>query len=204
MRNSTQKVSAGCVILSGGWSSRMGSPKALLPFDGRQNFLQRLISQYRQAGIHQIVLVSNHTVDLGYNGDQDGICVVNNLSPDDGRIHSLRLGLGEVQHAEFCYIQNIDNPFVDVSLITKLIEHRSQADFVTPVWEGRGGHPVLLSKHVCKFIVSSNDHSVTLRDLLQPFSRCRVGADNGRCLININEPADYTRYFPHLIPQSVD
>ncbi|WP_445385028.1 nucleotidyltransferase family protein [Robiginitalea sp. IMCC44478] len=46
-----------CVILAAGASSRMGSPKALLPW-GKQSVLRHLLGQVKKAGLEQLIVVS--------------------------------------------------------------------------------------------------------------------------------------------------
>ena len=55
------------LILAGGRSSRMGSPKPLLPVDRKDTFLTRLIRTLRDAGINEVFVV------LSVDGPLDAI-----------------------------------------------------------------------------------------------------------------------------------
>jgi molybdenum cofactor cytidylyltransferase len=197
MYSFSQEKNLACVILSGGWSSRMGSPKAFLPFDDHRNFLQHIVLQYRSAGISDLVVVVNHTLTAQACPMLDCVRVIPNFHPDLGRVYSIKLGLEQLGLADFCFVQQIDNPFVDVSLITKLISHRNNAEYITPDWQGRGGHPIVLSRPVMDSVLKVTS-DCSLRDMLVPFTRFHVPAPDANCLININDPSDYAQYFPHL------
>ncbi|MBL0126460.1 MAG: nucleotidyltransferase family protein [Flavobacteriales bacterium] len=58
--------------------------------------------------------------------------IICNPDPDLGRAHSLRLGLAALPSVRYCFVQNIDNPFVDPELIGALYAAREQAPYVTP------------------------------------------------------------------------
>ena len=55
------------VILAGGRSSRMGSPKPLLPVDQKDTFLTRLVRTLLSAGVDEVL------VQLSVDGPLDAI-----------------------------------------------------------------------------------------------------------------------------------
>jgi CTP:molybdopterin cytidylyltransferase MocA len=198
-----QKHKSSCIILSGGLSTRMSSHKALLMFSHAENFLQHIISVYQDAGIENIAIVKNADINFtesnmmpvrkkrdGENMTNNRVAFIDNYAAEKGRIYSLQLGLSALQGADYCFIQNIDNPFVTKALLAELHSTRTKADYVTPEYRGNGGHPILISHLVMDAIRNRSDYNCTLRQLLQPFSRQKVDADKN-CLININRPQDY-------------
>jgi len=50
------------IILSAGKSTRMGTHKALLEFDEKNNYAQKIIEQFLQAGAKKCVLVVNNEI----------------------------------------------------------------------------------------------------------------------------------------------
>ena len=54
-------MKAAAIILAAGFSSRMGSDKALLELGGRTT-LERIVNSHQEAGVDQIILVTgqNH------------------------------------------------------------------------------------------------------------------------------------------------
>ena len=185
----------GVVILSGGHSSRMKTHKALLMFSTERSFIQQIASVYHGAGVNGTVVVRNAGIavqDFGLN--ESGVTMVENSYPDKGRLYSLQLGLAALGGAEYCFIQNVDNPFVNQHTLSAMYSERNRADYVKPLCQGLGGHPVLLSRSVMDAVLGCHDISLTLRDILAGFSKHEVSADE-TCLVNINDRSDYEKFF---------
>ena len=183
-----------CVILSGGQSSRMKTHKALLKFSEQENFLQHIIEVYQKAGIRKIIVVKNSNIEVADMGiDSTRVCIADNYYPDRGRLYSIQLGLKKWPEADFCFIQNIDNPLISVDLLDNLNKLRSKADYVSPEYNNMGGHPVLISSPVIKEILALSDYNNTLRDILKPYSRHKLITEDENCILNINLPSDYKK-----------
>jgi molybdenum cofactor cytidylyltransferase len=197
---SNDKIS--CMILSGGLSLRMQVHKALLKFSDRENFLQHIINVYRNAGIQKIIVVKNANISLrqGYTGAE----IVGNLFPEKGRLYSIQLGLSAIPDTGYCFLQNIDNPFVTEELIHELYKARMSADYVSPEHDRKGGHPILISKAVINKILRNTRYDIPVNEFLGNFSRRRVAVSDSDCLININSPAEYEMFFKRKVtPQTV-
>lgn len=182
----------------------MNKHKALLDFSGTENFLQHIINVYCSAGVEQIIVVKNAGIPLAETGltgisekdDEQDITgcrtrIVENASPKKGRIYSLQLGLSALYGADYCYLQNIDNPFVTKELIADLYEHRMMAAYITPQCNNQGGHPVLMSRRVMNTIKNLATYDLALREVLNLFSRYKMQTEDENCLVNINSPEDY-------------
>jgi CTP:molybdopterin cytidylyltransferase MocA len=105
------------------------------------------------------------------------------------------LGVGALENVSGCFIQNVDNPFVDVALIGNMLEVSEKGDYVVPVYKGRGGHPVLVDKTIIRAIEHLDDHQHNLRDLLTEYNRITVSVGNERVLCNVNDVGEYKRWF---------
>ena len=185
-----------CVILSGGFSKRMNTHKALLGYDASESFLQHLITVYKEIGIKTIIVVVNSDirVDEIENCSSDVLFIKNEM-PEIGRLYSLQLGLRQLFDMDYCFIQNVDSPFVNHVLITNLHKKRTEADYITPVYDSKGGHPILISGGVVETILKENNYDVSLKDLLVGFTRYKVATDDECCLVNINTPEEYEKWF---------
>lgn len=189
------------IILSAGYSGRMGVPKWSLMFDDKRTFAEKIVDEFVFAGAQKIVMVLNES------GQQQFVETIHDLpenfeiafndNPDLGRFYSLQKGL------EFCNPElpvcftNIDNPFVSSELIQKLIMMIDEADYVSPVFQGKGGHPCVISKRVVKMIEDEKAKDVILNEYLKSFNRNRLEVDDSRILLNINNQDDYNRVFQH-------
>jgi len=187
------------IILAGGESRRMEQAKAFLKFDKTKTFVEKIIDTYVKAGINKIILVINafaiHSENEIIASHLDKkITIIYNRNPEKGRLYSLNLGLAEMNKSKGCFIQNIDNPFVSSRLLKKMIPLIKTDSYVSPTFNKRGGHPILISKSICDTISTNDDSSITLRDKLEKFTRIVMPA-NEQVLININTVEEYTKYF---------
>ena len=139
------------VILSGGASRRMGTPKALLRFQG-ETFLDRLIRLF-SATCHPVIVVVGEHADAIRYGIQRGRDVLFAVNPDPqrGMLSSLQCGLALVPpEAEAAMFLPVDHPHIEVSTIETLAARfRAEHPPVTvPTYLGEHGHPVLIARQV--------------------------------------------------------
>jgi len=134
-------------ILSAGESSRMGSPKALLPYRGT-TFLENLIevTRHPRIGITHIVL------GAGADSIRDKLqlnaaWIVVNDEWKKGQLSSIQaavrsLPAGQTEGMILC---PVDHPLVSAKLVSQLIEEFDSAGkaVVLPTYRGRRGHPVI-------------------------------------------------------------
>src|SRR5260370_4285832 len=139
------------VILSGGASERMGSPKALLPFQGRP-FLEPLleITKHPSIGVRRVVLGAQAepiTREVLLAADE----IVINKDWEQGQLSSIQAALRSLPAGtEGMLVCLVDHPLVTAGLVSELIEkfQATHAPIVLPVYEGRRGHPVIFSAGV--------------------------------------------------------
>lgn len=189
--------STACILLSAGQSERLQFiPKAFLKFSNNENFIEHIIRIYSDADIHKIQVVINPKMEneCAKSHQISGRYVVNNY-PERGRLYSLQCGLRQLTDNRYCFVQNIDNPFVTPSLLENLVKNRSLADYITPVYNNKGGHPILITEKVIDYLLKLTNFNQTLRDVLQIFSRYNFPTDDPSVLININTQEDYNLYF---------
>jgi molybdenum cofactor cytidylyltransferase len=190
------------IILSSGLSERMGTPKALLQWDESVTFIEKIINEYTEAGCNRIICMVNKL--------NEPLCRKLNLPttvqfiineyPEWGRFYSIRLASQITKEHDFSFIQNVDNPFVSAHVIEKLYLHRAADAWCSPVYNGKGGHPVLLPQVIIKKISEIENTDYTLHDILQPFQRINIEIDSDTILRNINTPEEYEHFFDRKKP----
>jgi molybdopterin-guanine dinucleotide biosynthesis protein A len=118
------------VILAGGKSRRMGgSPKALLPFDGRP--LIQHIAETLTSILPDCLVVTNSPELYGFLG----LPMVGDVYPDGGSLGGIYSGLRAIPgDAAFCVA--CDMPFLSSGIIRYLAARAAEADVVIP--EGAG------------------------------------------------------------------
>ncbi len=185
------------VILSGGASRRMGSPKALLPYQGRP-FLEHLleVTSLPEIGVRRVVL----------GADAEPIAKAVRLRPEEivvnddwekGQLSSIQAALRSLPpRTDGMLLCLIDHPLISIELVRELIEHfiTSKKAIVLPVYEGRRGHPVIFSAAL---------YDELLRAPLDTGARAVVWAHAGDveevrtseegCVLNLNDPETLRR-----------
>jgi molybdenum cofactor cytidylyltransferase len=180
------------VILSGGASSRMGSPKALLPYQGRP-FLQHLLEVTTQAriGARRVVLGA-HAEPIAKEVPLTADEIVINADWEKGQLSSIQSALRSLPPGtDGIILCLIDHPLISSTLVHDLIEvfYTSKKLIVLPVCEGRRGHPVIFSAQL---------YDELLHAPLEKGARAVVWAhandveefstNEEGCVLNLNDP----------------
>ena len=185
------------IILAAGLSERMGKQKYNLNFSEEDTFLEHIIHVYRRFIVSGLVIVVNESLNLEAFKDDESVKIVVNNKLEYGRFYSVQLGLQELKNTSV-FIQNIDNPFVNAGLLMSLLNGIGLADFAVPVYERRGGHPVLLSSRIIEPMANDFKNNSHLNDVLKSFIRQDVIVNDPYIGMNINTPEDYQKYFSIL------
>jgi molybdenum cofactor cytidylyltransferase len=183
------------LILAGGASLRMGSPKALLK-TGDRTFLQQIDS------VLTSVRVTDRIVVLGadeaairptlswYTG---GVAV--NPNWENGQLSSIIAGLDAV-HKE-CHgilVWPVDRPMVSRELLVGLLQAfwSTHKDIIVPVCQGHRGHPVIFSAALFPEL-RSLPADQGARELLRryPEKIHHFETDEEGILLNIDTPEQY-------------
>ena len=179
------------IIPAAGNSGRMGSNKAQLVYGDGESFAGHLVKNYSLYGAQPVLLIMNE--QQGQPGFEGSFMRVINRHVEAGRSHSIFLGIQQVPEGNACFIQNIDNPYIEPGLLGQMIALHESDGFVVPVCNGTGGHPVLLGRNVVSYI-----HGLNLlkhfREVLNRFKRIELPFQDERILWNINTPGDYAGF----------
>ncbi|MEW6467647.1 MAG: nucleotidyltransferase family protein [Bacteroidota bacterium] len=190
----TKDIRFGAVILAGGRSQRMGVPKLFLKA-GDCTILENLLAEYQEAGIHDICLVINRWFCVGewehylYNR----LPYIVRVDPGMGRFHSLRAGLRRMPDTEQVFLQNADNPFTSRTIIRQMAASFHPAGRTHVTFQGKKGHPVLISKKIVQRLIAIPGDDHNLRDILGGYPEHLVETADEGVLVNMNTPEDYAR-----------
>jgi molybdenum cofactor cytidylyltransferase len=210
------------IILAAGSSVRMGRDKALLPWPpgtvspqqaanrvagdsgpaggGRDTFLGAWIRLFQQMDM-VIVVGGKNSSSLAPVVYSLGAFLVENRTPELGQFSSVKLGLQEVlSHGrDSALVAPVDRPPVQAPTLATL--HSAflgalEQDFwaVVPEYEGRHGHPCLLSREMIEAMLRA-PLTATARDIMHANQqRIRyVPVQDPRVVLNIDTQEDYER-----------
>jgi CTP:molybdopterin cytidylyltransferase MocA len=139
-----------CILLAAGKSERTGNtPKGLIPMDGKPWIVRQCEAIQRTSGC-------NVRVVLGYHEDKYRTVLGNhyetvvNPDPSRGQQSSIHCGLEGVKNYS-AFVLPIDVPCPKAAVWERLRSNLADKWAVIPTCEGKGGHPVLLSKETFGF-----------------------------------------------------
>lgn len=187
------------VILAAGSGRRMGKgPKALLDLGGR-TFLAHVVACAREGGCDPVVAVIPPGVpELDALAGQLADHTVTNPHPERGMFASVQLGVETAFHAApdaaGCLIFPVDHPRVQPATVQALLDKLEPGrgpDWVRPVHQGRGGHPVLLSAQAAQALAPC-DPATPLRGALRSlgYEPVDIPIEDPGILANLNTSSD--------------
>jgi len=197
VQHPTSNISVGGVVLAGGRSSRMGLPKATLPF-GPELMLQRVV-RLLSSVVSPIVVVAAPTQKLPPLPSD--ILIAHDVREARGPLEGLSAGLAAIApHADAAYATSCDVPLLQPAFVQAMIDRMGDADIAVPV-EEEFAHPLAA---VYRASVLPHIQELLAADRLRPaflFNRVttrRIPVDELRSfdpqlttLSNLNRPEDY-------------
>jgi molybdenum cofactor cytidylyltransferase len=146
-----QRPPIAAVILSGGDSRRMGTPKALLRFH-EETFLDRLIRIFSETAQPVIVVVGRHAAAIRSGIDRaPEVMWAINPDPERGMLSSLQIGLRAIPaHIPAAMFMPVDHPHLEASTVAALLARFEEtgAPVAVPTYAGEHGHPVCIRRTV--------------------------------------------------------
>lgn len=121
---------ASAIVLTGGKSSRMGRPKALLPFAGEPLIVHTI--QLLQKFFSDIVVVAAPEQEL----PPLPVTLTKDEVAYQGPVGGILYGL-KAACEELCFVTSCDAPFLNPTLISYLLSLASDYDVVVPHWQDR-------------------------------------------------------------------
>lgn len=200
----TFPTEVGCIILAAGLSSRMGSPKALLPWGEQTTLIEHVIHIAQAADLTDIVVITGHAAQtISPLVERSRARAVFNNDYAKGEIlSSLKVGLQALPNAcEAALVMLSDQPLIQPQTIRALIAawHDSHPPAVTPIFDGARGHPILFSKSLWPEILAL-PNGVMPRAVLQNHLAAvrQIAVQDSGILIDIDTPEDYHRLHNYL------
>ncbi len=195
-------MSVAGVVLAGGRSARMGSPKALLDFRG-QPFVVRILEALEALDLKVRVVV------VGPDGPRirpvlagHDCMIVENADVNAGPIASLRAALAALRPLQPSALLAwpVDLPHVRVTTVDRLLEahrrSRGGAPVIVPTFGERRGHPVLWGAALFEELLTSDaaaQHGARAVLSAHAAEAVLVPVDDPAVIDDLNTPEDYER-----------
>jgi len=162
------------ILLAGGKSARMGSPKGLLDYHGTPWVLEQ-ISRYKlfknprvYIGLgydlqkyFDVIPWFKEAIDDTYNYNGVEVRVIINNMPEFGAFSTLQKVLKKVEKHTEAIVQPIDVPLPNEQSLTAIINENNT--IVIPKCNGKNGHPVKLKPNFWSELLSIDISSKKVR-----------------------------------------
>jgi molybdenum cofactor cytidylyltransferase len=189
------------VILAAGESSRMGRPKALLPFRGT-SFIEAIVGALKQSKVGQIVVVLGHNAEEMRQRIQHlPVTIVVNREYKRGQLSSLQAAIRHLAASphtiEGMLVHLVDHPYLDPALVDRMIEsfYAEHKLIVLPRYKTQRGHPVLFSASLFqKLLEAPLDQGAKAVVNAHRADTLELETDDAGIAIDIDTPEEYRKH----------
>ena len=185
------------IVLAAGQSTRLGRPKALLAV-GRETFLSQAVRVLGEGGAARIIVVVGDAPEVRSAAESADVTVVVNPDPTSEQLVSLLIGLDAVsEDVDAVAVLPVDCPLVATESVKALAEAaaRTAKPIVLPMYNGVGGHPVMLRRPFFD-VVRRSTAADGLRGLIVDHGHDVeiINVSDPGILVDIDTAREYDRY----------
>ncbi len=184
------------LVPAAGMSTRMGSPKQLLPF-GRKTVLQSVVDTLLEADLDGILVVLGHEADT-VRGSLAERPVMFHVNSDyrSGMFSSILCGLSTIiKSADAALIALGDQPHIRSNVVRRLAAayQNGNKGIVVPVCRGKRGHPALvdLGRYFSEIQSLTGEHGLKPVIRGHPDDTLEVDVEDEGVLRDIDTPEEY-------------
>lgn len=182
------------IVPAAGAAERFGGAK-LLAAVGSDVLLERTIRSLLDGGVERVVVVLGPDASDIRKGvpalDARGVRVATNPKPERGMLSSIQAGLREASGDPILVLPG-DMPYVEAATVSTLLrEQATRGGILSPRFDGKRGHPVLIPGSLRDEILSAAD-GATLHDVLRAHASDRTDLDvyDRGVIRDVDEPKD--------------
>lgn len=184
--------------MAAGKSERMGRNKLLLRLDDRA-VIEHVLNAVAAAHIHETVVVLGHRPEelIDFVAPRrDAVRIVVNRDYEHGMATSFQKGLLALRRVDAAFLVLGDQPMLDTNLLDVMIQHLAdhrEALIVSPMCEGKKGHPVLFRNELFSEILDL-DETESIRDVIHRHAGRLLTVEAPEwTVMDMDTPGDYLR-----------
>ena len=182
------------LLLAAGASTRMGRPKALLPWGGR-TLVEFQVEQLVEGGVARVLLVLGHQAEAidRIAASLPRTEIVVNPDWSTGKTSSVRAGMRALpEDADAVLVLSVDQP-TPASLIRQALHAHvtGNALITVPAFRGRPGHPAIFAKALFQEMLDIAEETEGLRAVRRRHVAGTHTFDAPTALFDLNTPEDY-------------
>ncbi len=187
----------GSIVLAAGKSSRMGEQKLLMPYHGK-SMIATVVGKIANTDSHlTLVVTGNNMHEIKEALNDYKVTLVGNQRFEEGMLSSVQAGIDAAgPETDGMLVLLGDQPMVSETVINRLISvfQKSEKGLIIPTFNGKRGHPVLISSKYKNEVKSINPET-GLRELFfnNPDDVLEIEVETGDVLKDIDTPEDYIR-----------
>jgi molybdenum cofactor cytidylyltransferase len=191
------------IVLAGGESRRMGTPKMLLPFRG-STMLGRVIDNVTASRIdHTLVVLGVEKDRIGELLNKRPVRVCYNANYIEGMLSSVKCGIKHLpENCRAFLVFQGDQPLILPSTTDKLIDAylESGKGIMMPVYNNRKGHPLLIdSRFIANVEQLDNNHGLRALAEKMPGEVSAIDVDDPGILRDFDTPEDYNKEINQIL-----
>ena len=186
------------VLLAAGESSRMGSPKALLPWRGT-TLVEYQMNSLLQGGCDKVIVVTGkYDVEMApLLKDRPGIIRAYNPKFREGKTTSIKAGIWELpDDINSIVLLAVDQPR-PAWVIEKVLKVHTDfgSDVTSPGYDGHGGHPLVFDAKLRTELAAITEEGEGVRAIFRKpdIDHHRVKFDSAIVRLDINTPEAYEK-----------
>lgn len=185
------------ILLAAGLSTRMGTPKQLLPF-GESTIVETVADSMLGAKFHEVIVVLGHCASrIQEQLSARPVHTVFNPDYADGMLTSAQAGIKALKSSGAFALMLVDQPFITTPLIDRVIDAYTETDkgIAVPSYKYRRGHPAIFHRRYATDILDLAAESGGVRTLFKTYAADihYVPMETDRVLRDIDDPEDYER-----------
>ncbi|PAE26490.1 nucleotidyltransferase family protein [Bacillus sp. 7894-2] len=183
------------ILLAAGKSSRMGTIKGLLPWNGTTLFEHQLNTLSKSVFTDLVVVLGCEAEKFLPHGKNHSAKMIINEHFQDGKCSSIIAGVKAADMlSETILITSVDQPLQAV-IVNNLAGNLTKSGclIAVPSHHGKRGHPILFSSRLRHELLSIKEEKMGLRHIIQQHEKflLEVPVENEQIHLNLNHQEDY-------------